>query len=135
MVLTCSSHSASQGFGFQISRRKKSNLKKSSEESQLRVPGWFRGRDRRWRPAPAGVCAAAWVPVQGGRGGAGVGAGSLLGTGDLAGRMPRYERQQSAMAIVHGGDGTVQCGVVAAQAGDAVGWRRMCLAVRSRSRA
>ena len=30
------------------------------------------------------------------------------------------------MAIVHGGDGTVQCGVVAVQAGDAVGGRRMC---------
>ena len=75
------------------------------------------------------------MPVQGGPGGAGAGAGSLLGTGDLAGRMPRYERQQSAMAIVHGGDGTVQCGVVGVQAGDDIGVRRMCQAARSRSRA
>ncbi|KAM3193942.1 hypothetical protein ACQJBY_070538 [Aegilops geniculata] len=75
----------------------------------------------------------ALAPCPGGRvrGGAVAGAGSLLGTGDLAGRMPRCEWQQSAMAIVHGGDGTV----VAVQAGDTVGGRRMCQAARSSSRA
>ena len=79
--------------------RKKSNLKKYMEESQLRVAGWFRGRGGRGcRAAPD----AAAGPVLGQ-------ALSLLGAGDLAGWMPRCERQQTAMAIMQGGDGAVQC--------------------------
>ena len=79
--------------------RKKSNLKKYMEESQLRVAGWFRGRGGRGCRAAADAAAG---PVSGQ-------ALSLLGAGDLTGWMPCCERQQSAMAIMQGGDGAVQC--------------------------
>ena len=77
--------------------RKKSNLKKYMEESQLRVAGWFRGRGGRGCRAAADAAAG---PVSGQ-------ALSLLGAGDLTGWMPCCERQQSAMAIMQGGDGAV----------------------------
>ena len=93
--------------------RKKSNLKKYMEESQLRVAGWFRGRGGRGcRAAPD----AAAGPVLGQ-------ALSLLGAGDLTGWMPCCERQQSAVAILQGGDRAVQCREVSMRAGDGVGGR------------
>ena len=87
------------------------NLKKGREELQLRVAGWFGGCVAR--------AAGSWALAIS-RMGHAARAGSWAPAISLT---DRYEWQQSAVAILQGGDRAVQCREVAMRAGDRVGGR------------